>query len=111
MRIPTLGIGPATVALGNQFGGISLGAGSSSRTIGGTSTAFQNQILNSVGDGLSIRSSRRNAVSGNEIVGNLGYGIFADGLDSGSVLRGNTLASNAKGNVNLTRSRGLVYIS
>ena len=71
---------------------------------------MQNKILNSVGNGVSIRSSRGNAVSGNEIVSNLGYGIFADGRCSGSVLRGNTIASNARGDVNLTKSRGIVYI-
>ena len=74
-----------TAALGNRLGGISLGAGTSSTTIGGTAAALQNKILNSVGNGLSIRSSRGNAVSGNEIAGNQGYGLFADGLCSGSV--------------------------
>jgi trimeric autotransporter adhesin len=99
-----------TADLGNHRGGISLGACTSSTTIGGNAPALQNKILNSGGNGVSIRSSRGNAVLGNEIADSLGYGLFAEGVCSGSVVRGNTITSNARGDVNLTKSRGIVYI-
>jgi trimeric autotransporter adhesin len=97
--------------LGNTLGGVSLGPGTSSNTIGGTAAALQNKILNSAGNGVSIRSSRGNAVLGNEIVRNHGYGLFARGVCTGSVVRGNVIEANAEGNVNLTKSRGIVYTS
>jgi hypothetical protein len=180
----------ATVALGNGLGGVLLGPGTSSDTIGGASAPSHNKILDNGGAGVTIRSSSGNAVlgneiganagdgvsvtggrnnvigtaaagnviagngrdglyvtcgapgtraegnaisgnagngvtiamarrltvggsapgSGNRIVGNQGYGLYAFGVCSGSVVRGNAIASNAKGNVNLTRSRGVVYI-
>ncbi len=68
----------------------------SSNAIGGTEPEFQNKILNSRGNGVTIRSSRRNAVPGNGIVGNLGYGLFASGLCTGTVVKSNTITSNAK---------------
>lgn len=100
----------ATTALGNNLGGISLGACTSSNIIGGLATALQNKILNSAGNGVSIFSSRDNAVLGNEISNNLGYGLFATGVCSGTVVKANTIKSNAKGNVNLTNAHGIVFI-
>ena len=99
-----------TASLGNTLGGILLGPGTSATTIGGASAAFQNKILNSGGDGVTIHSSRRNIVSGNEISGSQGYGLIADGVCIGTVVRGNTITSNAAGNVNLKKSVGVVYI-
>jgi hypothetical protein len=69
-----------TAVLRNVLGGIDLGPGTSSNTIGGSSSPFQNKILNSVGNGISIRSSRRDAVIGNEIAQNQAYGLFALGV-------------------------------
>ena len=180
-----------TVALGNNLGGILLGPGTSSNTIGGASAALRDKILNSGGSGITIRSSGGNAVlgdeirdnagsgvvviagrnnrigsatagntiagngrdglyvtgdvkgtsvqsneisdnagdglkldkarrvtiggrppgSGNRIVGNLSYGLYASGVCSGSVVQRNLIEANAKGNVNLTNSRGIVYTS
>ena len=173
--------------LGNILGGISLGSGTSSNTIGGSFAPLQNLIVNSGGAGVTIQSSRGNAVlgnqiqsnaqggvvvidgqnnqigsatagntisgngqsglaitgvstgtraegnqilsnadngvllvkarrvtiggsspgSGNQIVGNQGYGLYALGLCNGSVVQGNQIVANAKGNVNLTKSGGI----
>jgi parallel beta-helix repeat protein len=100
----------ATAALGNTLGGIYLGAYTSSNTIGGTAAAFQNKILYNLGNGVSIRCSRGDAVIGDEIVGNQGYGVYAQGECIGTLVRDDVIESNAKGNVNLSKSRGIVYI-
>jgi hypothetical protein len=101
----------ATGDLGNRLGGISVGPGTWSTTIGGTAAALRNTIRNSLGDGVSIRSSRGNAVLGNQIVANQGYGLDALGVCSGTVVRANVIEVNARGDVDLTKSRGVVYIS
>ena len=54
-----LGVGD----LGNQLGGIYLGPGSSSTTIGGSSAPLQNIIHDSGGSGVMMRSSNGNKVS------------------------------------------------
>ncbi len=139
--------GQGTGNLGNRLGGISIGPGTSSTTVGGSTSALQDLIAFSGGPGVSIRSSRGNAVlgnaisgntgdgvrlvrarkttiggnssgagsqaasgQGNQIVVNRGYGLYALGACNGSVVQGNTIAANAQGNVNLTRSRGITYI-
>ena len=66
-----LGVGD----LGNQLGGIYLGPGSSSTTIGGSSAPLQNIIDDSGGPGVLIRSSDDNKVRGNEITSNGGDGV------------------------------------
>ena len=181
----------ATSALGNDLGGVFLGPGTSSNTIGGASALLQNKILNSGGPGVTIQSSSGDAVlgndiqsnagggvvviagrnnqigsatagntiagnggnglsitgaapythvqgneiggnadngvwldkaqmlaiggsspgSGNRIVGNLSYGLLADGVCTGVLVQANVIEANAEGNVNLTKSRGIVYIS
>ena len=98
------------VDLGNTLGGISLGSGTSSNTIGGLDAALQNTILFSHGNGVTLRSSRGNALRGNEIANNQGFGLYALGVCKGSVAQGNVIESNAAGNVDLTKSRGVVYI-
>ncbi len=136
-----------TGALGNTLGGIDVGPGTSAITIGGATSALQNDILYNVGPGVTIRSSRGDAVlgnvirantgdgvalfkarkatiggnssgagsqtvavPGNQIVTNQGYGLYALGACNGSVVQGNTIAANAMGDVDLTRSRGITYI-
>jgi hypothetical protein len=179
-----------TANLGNTLGGIYVGQGTSSTTIGGAAVVLQNKILYSGGDGVTIRSSRGNAVLqndirknagagitviagrnnqigsaaagnsiagngqyglyitgvvtgtqvqnndinsttgngvmldnaqrltiggsslgvGNGIVANQGYGLYAFGICDGSLVQANVIVANAAGNVNLTRSRGIVYI-
>ncbi len=179
-----------TAALGNVLGGIYLGPGTASNTIGGSSAALQNKILNSGGNGVTIQSSSGNEVIGNDvennakagvvvtgglnnligsatagntiagnglsglyvsgsvpgtrifgnqirhntgngvtlqraknltvgsrsgragnwILNNQGYGLYASGLSNGTVVQENRIGANALGNVNLTDSRGIVYI-
>ncbi|MEO6810234.1 MAG: right-handed parallel beta-helix repeat-containing protein, partial [Isosphaeraceae bacterium] len=100
----------AETALGNVLGGVSLGPGTSSNTIGGTADALGNKILNSVGNGVTIHSSPGNAILGNEIAQGQSYGLVALGDCNETVVRANVIESNAEGNVNLTKSRGVVYI-
>ncbi len=124
--------------LGNQLGGIELGPGSSSTTIGGGAAPLQNiihasggpgvivrssnsdkvlgnQITGSAGNGVTLIRSRKvtvghsDAGSGNEIVGNQGYGLEAFGDCSGTVVQSNVFVANAEGKVNLTKSRGITY--
>jgi hypothetical protein len=38
---------------------------------------------------------------------NLGYGVYARGACSGTVLQRSTIIANAQGNLNLSRSRGI----
>ena len=125
--------------LGNQLGGIYVGPGTSSITIGGTSSFFQNKIFNSGGAGVIIQNSRGDSVLGNQIADNGGngvtiiqanglsvggsasgpgnqivsnqvYGIEASGVCSGSLIASNMIAANSQGNVNLTKSRGITYV-
>ncbi len=56
-----------TADLGNKLGGIDLGPGTSSNTIGGAASALQDKILYSGGPGVTIQSSRGDTVLGNEI--------------------------------------------
>jgi trimeric autotransporter adhesin len=169
----------ASADLGNRLGGVDLGPGTSSNTIGGETLPFQNKILFSRGPGVTIASSRGDMMMGNEIqrsfsleaggnassssvgsgqngvyvtglvtgtrlidnqitsnsgdgvmlanarkltigglasgtgngiVANLGFGLYAFGMCSGSVVQRNVIVANAKGNVNLRRSRGITYI-
>ena len=99
-----------TANLGNGLGGILLGKGTSSNILGGRETALQNKILNSLGNGVTIQSSKGNAVLGNEISKSLGYGVFASGNCFGTVVGANTFMSNAKGNVDLTNAVGVEFI-
>jgi hypothetical protein len=123
--------------MGNALGGVYLGPGTRSNTIGGDSPAFQNtiaynaragvtidgssghSILNdtirdNAGDGVSIHSGRSNQVgsdtAGNAIVQNGGYGLRAQGVCDGTVVRGNRIVGNASGNVDLSGSRGVVVV-
>ena len=125
--------------LGNELGGVYLGPGTSSTTIGGSAAALQNKILDSGGPGVMIRSSSGNMVRGNEImsntgdgvmitgsrqatvggstsgaanqiVSNEGFGLLATGVCTGTVVQSNAIAANSEGNVNISKSRGITYI-
>lgn len=125
-----------TANLGNVRGGIYLGPGTSSTTIGGIAPALMNKIDYSGGSGLMIRSSSGNAVlgdqiarnagdgidlinarnnrigsatGGNTITANGGFGVKALGLGFGTVVQGNRIVRNAAGNVDLSQSIGIVY--
>ncbi len=130
-----LGVGD----LGNRLGGVYLGPGSSSTTIGGSAAALQNIIHDSGGPGVMMRSSSGNMVRGNEImsntgdgvmitgsrqatvggsasgaanqiVSNEGFGLLATGVCTGTVVQSNAIAANSEGNVNISKSRGITYI-
>jgi hypothetical protein len=125
-----------TVALGNAEGGIFLGPGTSSNTIGGKSSLLQVKIVDNDGSGLTIDSSNRNTVlgddiqdntgngvtleqaqndtiggssagAGNQIIDNQGYGLKASGKSSGTVVQGNLIEGNTEGNVNVSQPRGI----
>ena len=87
-----------TADLGNTLGGIYLGPGTSSNTIGGRVCRLQNQILYSGGPGVTIQSSSGNAVMGNEIQNNAGAGVVViAGRNNliGSATAGNTIGQMA----------------
>jgi hypothetical protein len=128
-----------TADLGNTLGGIMIGPGTSSNTVGGSTAALANKILNNGGNGLTINSSKNNTVIGNLVLNNLADGVAlisaqnnliggagpgegnqiannqndglsAFGVCNGSVVQGNTIVLNKAGNVNLTNSVGVKYI-
>jgi len=95
----------ASTDLGNQLGGIYLGPGTSSDTIGGASTALQNKILYSGGPGVTIRSSSGNTVLGDEIQYNAQAGVAViAGRNNliGSATAGNTIAGNGQDGLYIT---------
>lgn len=133
--IGTSGVGQHP--LGNTLGGVYLGPGTRFNTLGGASAELQNTIADNggagvtidrsgghvvlgnairdnSGDGVLIRSGRGNRIgaepAGNAIVRNGGFGLRALGANWGTVVRGNWIAANAAGDVDLTGSRGLIYI-
>ena len=125
----------ATADLGNQLGGIYLGRGTSSTTIGGESALAQVQILNSVsGPGVTMISSSKNTVLGdvirnnagggvfisggrnnrigsataeNAITGNGGDGLFVAGSVNGTQIQGNDIAGGTGNGVTLSNAKGL----
>jgi parallel beta-helix repeat protein len=128
-----------TVPLGNNLGGILLGPGTSATQIGGQSSLLQVKIVDNEGSGLTINSSVNDKVegdeiasnaangvtldnarkitiggitpgSGNQLVGNLGYGLDAFGVSTGSVVAGNTILGNTAGNVEISKAKGIIYI-
>jgi trimeric autotransporter adhesin len=94
-----------TIALGNDLGGILLGPGTSSNTIGGASALLADKILNSVGSGVIIQSSSGNSVLGDDIQGNAGSGVVVIGGRKnliGSANAGNTITENGQDGVEIT---------
>ncbi len=49
------------------------------------------------------------AQAGNQILTNHGYGIYALGMCSGTLVQKNVIVANDQGDVNLTNSRGITY--
>ena len=108
-RVGTSALG--TQGLGNALGGIYLGSGTSSTTIGGTSSPWQNLIRFNGDNGVTLRSSRAAAVVGNDILDNQNYGLRASGNCSSSNVQGNRIVANDGGDVDLSGSRGISYTS
>jgi hypothetical protein len=93
-----------TEALGNNLGGVYLGSCTSSNTIGGTSSADQNLILNNAGPGVTIQSSSNNLIIGDQIANNAGGGVVVNGGHNNQIgvpTAGNTIASNGNSGVSL----------
>ena len=95
--------------LGNVMGGIYLGAGTSDTTIGGSASPLKVLIRFNVGNGITLRSSRRANIVGSDILDNQSFGVRATGNFAGTVIRGNTILGNGSGNVNLQGSQGIDY--
>ena len=95
--------------LGNSLGGVYLGTGTSSTTVGGPSIPLQDLIRFNGGNGLTMRSSRAAIVVGNNVLNNQKIGLRASGNNFGSQVRGNTILANEGGNVDLSGSRGVTY--
>ena len=106
-------VGTAAAAqkpLGNGLGGILLGPGSRSTTLGGTSNSFANLLSSNLGPGLVIRSSRLNTITGNTLTANTPTGLLATGDCAGTIIRDNTIVRNTPTNVDLSGSRGIVFV-
>jgi hypothetical protein len=119
-----------TADLGNEAGGIDLGPGTSSNTIGGASAALQNRILYSRGPGVTIRSSRGDTVLGNEIqyssnpgatviagrnsrigaatAGTGQDGLYITGAVTGTRVQDNAINGNTGNGVMLVKARRLM---
>lgn len=93
-------------AIPNQLGGIYLGPGTSTTTIGG-SGLYGNQIDANHGPGLSLVASKANLIDGNDIVGNSTYGLYATGACDGSAATANTISGNTTANVETSTATGL----
>jgi len=104
-----VGIGAGTAgAIPNKQGGIYLDQGTSGTTIGGVTKAFQNNIEDNGGDGLTIISSQANTVWNNTISTNV-TGVYATGSCTGTSIGGNTITGNTKTNVDIRTAKGITY--
>ena len=76
-----------------------------------------NAITGNAGNGVLLDGTQGVAVGGssaglgNQITNNLGFGLEATGTCSETYVQGNVITSNAAGNVNLTKSKGVVSVS
>jgi parallel beta-helix repeat protein len=89
-----IGLGALNVAIPNLAGGILLGAGTSGTTIGGPTFPLETSIQNNGGPGLYINNSTKNLVLNNSITLNSLVGVYAVGVCTGTLLKGNTVLDN-----------------
>jgi hypothetical protein len=82
-----------------------------------TGTRVQANLINGNGNnGVNLEEAQGLTVGGstpgvgNTITGNFGYGLYGEGQSTGSVVQGNLIVANTKGNVDVTRAHGIVYI-
>lgn len=97
-----------TEPLGNTLGGILLDRGTSGTVVGGDTADLQTRVQNNGGNGVTIRSSRRNRIFGNPIGNNAGVGLLASGNCAGTIVQGNTITNNGQGDVDVSRARGIL---
>jgi trimeric autotransporter adhesin len=85
---------PPYPVIPNSAGGILLGAGTSGTTIGGPTFPLETSIQNNGGPGLYINNSTKNLVVNNSITLNSLVGVYAVGVCTGTLLKGNTVLDN-----------------
>jgi hypothetical protein len=97
-------------------GGLLRGAASNGLLLRGNVAGTRvegNTVRHHLGDGIILSNARGVTVGGsaagvgNEVAMNFGRGIVATGVASGSTVHGNTVASNATGNLAIRNARGL----
>jgi trimeric autotransporter adhesin len=89
-----VGVGALNVAIPNLAGGIMLGMGTTGTTIGGPTVPLQTFMQDNSGPGLYINNSTKNLVSNNSITLNKLVGVYAVGVCTGTLLKGNTVLDN-----------------
>ncbi len=94
----------------NALGGIFLGSGTSGIVIGGEDPLQANRVLYNGGTGITIASSTRNQILGNEIRANVGYGLYASGSCRRTRVIENLFAGNTLGSVNIASATGISYV-
>lgn len=93
-----------------DLGGIFLGSGTSGTVIGGEDPFQANRVLFNGGTGITIVSSTRNRILGNEIRANVGYGLYASGSCRRTRVIENLFAGNTLGSVNIASATGITYV-
>lgn len=94
--------------IGNQLGGISIGAGTSSTTIGGVADVLRTKIANNGGPGVTIQSSSGNTLIHDEIVNNAGGGVYVmcgNNNQIGTAGAGNLIRGNGQYGIEFTGTR------
>jgi len=89
-----MGLGAVNVAIPNLAGGVLLDMGTSGTTIGGPTAPLQTVIQDNFGLGLYIYDSTENLVLNNSITLNRLVGVYAVGVCTGTLLKGNTVLDN-----------------
>jgi parallel beta-helix repeat protein len=89
-----VGAGALDVSIPNLAGGIVLGMGTTNTTIGGPTGPLQTVIQDNLGPGLYIYNSTGNLVLNNSITLNRLVGVYAVGVCTGTLLKGNTILNN-----------------
>ncbi len=117
-RSNTIGTGTTANAItGNARNGIYLTGNAAGTMVQG------NLLTSNAKNGVTLSSARKVTIggsntlaagnastSGNGIVSNLGYGLYASGTCSGTLVQQNIIVRNSLGNVDLSKSRGVTYI-
>ncbi len=106
---------------GNRIGVIGLGNAIESNGLGGIFASGElqggfiqaNSIVNNTGNGITLDSAEHLTVggskagAGNSITGNTGFGLFATGDCDGTVVKGNTIRNNGRGNINARKAKDI----
>ena len=96
----------------NEWGGVLLDQGTSGSLIGGNKSPLGNKISSNDGGGITIWSSTKNYILGNQIKLNTEFGIYGVGVCTGTVISGNTIQNNGLidlDNVDISEATGIRY--